>query len=366
MKKIKMITVLAAAGLLALNLPVFAGGQKDKASAAPEAASPATRVVQDSDGKDVTIPYTITKVAPRIGAMAQITEVLTSGGGEIAAAATNNVTPYFKKVFPDYARGNPNNYSSASIEDIIASGAQVFYGPVNFSQGQIDQLNKAGVAVVNINKLGNVEGLCDSIQRIGNILGAKEAQRAKDFVAYFQGNINTVKQATAGLSDARKVRLLDIRYSAGTYNTINKNDLCEAYYEAAGAVNVAADTMLTSSGAFTIDDEEIVKWNPQVIITNSAEGASVIKNDKALQTIDAVRNGRIYVVPFGVYQWNEHSGEGALYPLWVAKECYPDLFKNIDMKAEVKKFYNTWYSYNIPDHEIDVILAGTETGGMIM
>jgi iron complex transport system substrate-binding protein len=58
------------------------------------------RFVKDSEGKIVEIPAEVTKAAPLIGAFAQMTEMLTAGSGKISAAATSNISDYFKQVFP--------------------------------------------------------------------------------------------------------------------------------------------------------------------------------------------------------------------------------------------------------------------------
>ncbi|GHT84951.1 iron ABC transporter substrate-binding protein [Spirochaetia bacterium] len=350
--------------MVLLQVPaVYAGGAKDSKAASTVSA---TRVVKDSNGVDIEIPYEVTRAGPVIGAFAQMTEVLSSGGGKITAAATQNITDYFKKVFPDYVKSNPNNFNSSSVEDLIASATQVAYGPDSiFSAEQREQLAKAGVVFVPINNIANVKGMSESFQIIGNILGEKEAAKAKEFVAYYQGNIDAAKAKTAALGEAQKVRFLTMVYSAGAYSTTNGRDISHEYIEAAGGINVAKDYAGPAAGtALTIDGEQVVKWNPQVIVASNRSGVDAILKDPALQTVDAVKAKRVHACPNGIYRWNVRSGEGAMYPLWLGTLMYPDLFKDIDMKQVVKDFFKNFYSFDISAADIEVVLAGDDNTAM--
>jgi iron complex transport system substrate-binding protein len=292
--------------------------------------------------------------------------VVTAGGGKISAAATQQISSYFKKVFPDYERSNSGNFSAMSVEDLIASGTQVAYGPgMVFSAEQKEQLQKAGIAFVPINNVADVAGLCQSFQIIGNILGEAEAKRAADFVSYYQGNIQTARDKTAGIDPAQKVRFLSLFYSANSYATTNGKDISNEYIEAAGGINVAKDYMGNTGGnSLTVDAEQLVAWNPQVIMVSNQIGAEAVLRDPALQSVAAVRDSKVYVCPYGIYLWSVRSGEGAMLPLWIGTKLYPDTFADVDMQGVVKHFFNVFYSYDIPVPEVETVLAGDTSTAM--
>lgn len=335
--------------------------------AAPEAtAVPETRIVKGDDGTEVEIDYTITKAAPIIGAFAQMTEMLTNGSGKVVAAATNNISDYFRKVFPDYEQSNPNNYNSMAVEDLVAAGAQVCYGPAGiFKEDQVAQLKAAGCAFVPISKIGTVEGMCNAFLIIGEILGPDEYARAEKFVAYYQGNIDLCKEKTAGIADADKITCLSLFYTDGAYTTTNAKDISNEYMEAAGGVNVAAQYSMDAGGnGLAVDAEQIVAWNPKFIMASNQAGKEAILADAALQTVEAVKNGNVGVCPYGVYLWSVRSGEGSMLPLWLGTQMYPELFSDIDMSGVVKAFFSDWYSYTMTDDEIANALAGSSATGM--
>ena len=49
-----------------------------------------------------------------------------------------------------------------------------------------------------------------------------------------------------------------------------------------------------------------------------------------------------------------------LQVLWVAQLLHPDKFKDIDMNAEVRKFYKTFYDYDMTEDEARRMLAGLD------
>lgn len=331
------------------------------ASKSPDTSETAeTRVVTGDDGTEVEIPYTVTKVAPLIGAFAQMTQMLTVGEGKIVAAATSNISDYFKEVFPEYVESNPNNYDASSVEDLISAGTQVCYGPTSiFSDAQIAQLEAAGIAYVVIDNMKTVENMSNAFMIIGEILGEEESARAQEFVEYYQGNIDLAAERTADIAETDKVTFLSLFYSADAYTTINKKDISNEYITAVGAVNISADYSLDAGGnSLTVDAEQIVAWNPQFIMVNSQAAKEAVLSDSSLASVDAVVNDNVQVCPKGVYLWSVRSGEGSMLPLWLGTQIYPELFGDIDLESVVREFFETWYNYNISDDEIQNVLSG--------
>jgi iron complex transport system substrate-binding protein len=192
---------------------------------------------------------------------------------------------------------------------------------------------------------------------IGEILGDMEYERAKEFVEYYNGNINRSSQLTAGVAD--KATFLSLFYSADAFTTINGNDICNSYIEAAGGINVAKDyTPQAGSNSLTVDAEQIVAWNPKFIVTGSQAGRDAILADPALATVEAIANGDVYVYPFGVYLWSVRSGEGSMLPLWLGTKMYPELFSEYNMETVVQDFFSYWYNYDISPEEIQNTLNG--------
>ena len=217
--------------------------------------TPETRVIVDKTGRKVTIPYKVDKVAPTIGAFAHITSIL--GGSEKIVATIPALSKTFKNVFP---KANPDNHNTENIEDIIAAGAQVAYGP-KFTEEQISQLESAGVSVIVINTFANAEEMKENINLIAEVLGADAPDKAAKFNQRYDKNINHVKEKTKGLKDDEKVKILSVRFGGGNYTTVNKKDISSFYVESADGILPAADYEGTGQDtSMMVDAEQIVSW----------------------------------------------------------------------------------------------------------
>lgn len=312
-------------------------------------ATPTTRIVMDKDGNAIEIPYKVERVAPQIGAMAQMTALL-GCSDRIVCAAASNLNDYFKKIFPQYVKANPKGLNTSNVEEVIASGAQVLYGPITDAP-TIAKYKAAGIAVVPLNTFSNVQEMKDNIRKIAEILGGDAPAKAEAFCQYYQKQIDYVTNKTANVT---AVKILSISYSAGALGTINSKDICSVYMTAAGGINVAGDLTVVTG----ISTENVIKWNPEIIITMNVASKNQILAEPTLQTVPAVKNGKVYVIPYGTYLWSVRSAEGAMMPLWLAKIMHPDIFTDLDMTKVVKEYYKLFYSYDVPDAEIQTILAG--------
>ncbi|WP_020590284.1 hypothetical protein [Desulfobacter curvatus] len=87
-----------------------------------------------------------------------------------------------------------------------------------------------------------------------------------------------------------------------------------------------------------------------IILTERAAKEEVLKSGR-WRDINAVKNGRVYVNPRGIYLWSVRSAEEALQILWAAKVIHPELFADLDMVAEVRKFHKKFYKYDLTADE---------------
>lgn len=320
------------------------------------------------NGTDYTIPAQVQKVAPTIGALAQITMMLSPNDGVVSAAATSQISDQFKQVLPAYGQGNPNNYDSSDVEQIIQSGAQVAYGPSSaFSDEQKQQLTDAGVTFIAMDSLSTVDDICNTTEAIGQILGGDAETRAEDFVAFWKANTSGAQSRTANLSDDQKPTVLSLAYSNGAFTTESGQSLITSYIEAAGGVSLARDYTSSSQqsggkggkGGATVNEEQIVAWDPDYIITYSTDATNAIMSDAALADVTAVKEGHVYTSPKGLYLWSVRSGEGAMMAPWIGTKINPDLFSDVDMNQMVKDFFKNYYNYDLSDSDAEAILNGT-------
>ncbi|RYG86097.1 hypothetical protein EON77_04410 [bacterium] len=189
------------------------------------------------------------------------------------------------------------------------------------------------------------------------VLGGDAIRIAADFDALFAANIRRVTERIADLPAARRPKVLHTA-SAGVLAIDGRDTVVDDWIRIAGGVNAAE---IPGNGR-PVTLEQVVAWDPDVIIVGSApnpENRDAILHDPRWRQVAAVRNGRVYANPSGAYLWDRHSSEAALQVLWAAKTLHPELFADIDVAAETRRFYDRFFHRRLTDPEVRSILEAT-------
>lgn len=302
------------------------------------------------------IPDNVERVTPMIGAFTQMSAMLSDESKIISGAP--KLPKMMGKIFPKIRMtNNISGTLTSSVETIIASNTQVVFGPVGmiFDENQKAQLEAAGIAVVNINKFSNASEIKGAVNKIAEILDGDAVKKAEEFNEYFDENIKYVSEKVQNIKN--KKRVLALNFNSGNFSTISSKDIGAEYIKIAGGINLSSqDNEADFKISNTINEEQVIIFNPDIIITNSCEGKEKILNNPAFAKLKAVKDGAVFVVPSGVYLWSVRSAEGALQPLWLAKIFYPEIFTELNLEDEVKKFYLKFYRYELSDEELKEIL----------
>lgn len=318
------------------------------------------RVVVDTNGEKITLPDKVERASPMVGIFVQIAVSL-GNADKIISGAYRGLSPMMLKVFPSIKlTGFKGGSLAASVETLIASKTQVVFGPggVLFDENVKKQLENAGIAVVRMGAtLANADELKERVNKIAEIFGDENSLKmAKEFNAYYDGNIAFVQKRLP--KNAAKKRVLVLNYRAGNWATITTNFIFAEYIRLSGGVNLASQ-----KGSFgfspSINEEQIIAYNPDIIITNSRDGLQTILKNAAFKQLKAVKNKQIFVQPRGVGTFWAGT-EGALQVLWLAKTLYPELFADLDMRAKVREFYAKFYRYDLSEDELSEILNPKE------
>jgi iron complex transport system substrate-binding protein len=135
-----------------------------------------------------------------------------------------------------------------------------------------------------------------------------------------------------------------------------------------GSINVETIEMLAQNvaganqgGLANVSIEQVLVWNPDVIITIDQEFAASVRNDPAWSSVKAVRDGRVHLSPKMPFGWVDFppSVNRLIGLWWLAKILYPDKFPE-DMHALTRDFYTMYYHRTPSDAQIDHVLAGRD------
>lgn len=303
-------------------------------------------------------PVPAANQAQRVGtpgiSLASLVVALGGHGSLVAVTPEVRANPWLNRVAPASAGlATPfTRPAGANLEALLAARPDlvVLWGD-DTPLGR--RLAQVGIPVLGLSYT-TPEALIAAALRLGRALGPAESARAEAFAAYYRGNLARVAAGLAGLPEAAKPRVYYASvlplYTEGAESMVN------AWIEAAGGVNVAAQAGLHGDGMVHLED--LLAWNPDVIVTLDAVQRQAILADPRWRRIKAVRDGRVLVNPKGINAWCTRAAEAALQVLWAAKVFHPERFADLDLDRETRRFYAEFYGYALTDDELARVLQG--------
>ena len=99
-----------------------------------------------------------------------------------------------------------------------------------------------------------------------------------------------------------------------------------------------------------VDLEQILVWNPEVIVFDPASCYDTVGNDPQWQTLTAVSTGNYYKTPYGPYGWlsSPPAVQRYLGMLWLGQLLYPD-YVEYDLQEEVTEYYKVFYDCDLTE-----------------
>lgn len=324
----------------------------------------ADRVFTDQIGREVRVPDQVNRVvilqhqtlniAVQLDAMDKVVGVLDEWKKQLGAKYVRLAPD-----LPDLAM--PGGLTKVNIEELLTLKPDIVFVTNYAPADMVKQIEDAGLAVVAISLLDvppeeavkmnpTVKdepaaidaGFATGVRLIADILDRKDKGEA--MIAATKKTRKLVADRLADIPEEKRVAVYMANPELSTYGHGKYTGLM---MERAGARNVANEI----AGFKQVTMEDVLKWNPAVIFVQERYPAVVdeIKTTASWQTIDAVKNGRIYLMPQYAKAWGYPMPEAmALGELWMAKELYPERFEDIDMQKEAdayyKEFYRTGYS----------------------
>lgn len=135
-----------------------------------------------------------------------------------------------------------------------------------------------------------------------------------------------------------------------------------------GSINVETIEMLAQNvagankgGLANVSIEQVLLWDPDVIVTIDQDFAANVHRDPAWGSIKAVREGRVHLSPKMPFGWVDFppSVNRLIGLRWLAKILYPDKFPE-DMRVLTRDFYTRFYHRTPSDAQIEYVLAGRD------
>lgn len=305
------------------------------------------------------LPPTVTRVATNWEAHNSILTMLGYGERIVATTRIARSMPLFQKFVPSIKNAalSASGDGTINVEELMVLKPDILFSSRSFPKATAEQLQNAGIAVATF-RSNSIDAIVERTLITGEMLGPDALEIARKYETYFADNKRRVAER---LEKIQKQDRLKVFLSSGQLlSTSGRPSLNQDWMDLGGAINIAEDwfgEMPYRSGTASLED--VVAANPDVIIAMRTRDAEDIRSNPQWRNIKAVRDGRVYANPRGLFWWCRETSEEALQFLWVAKTLYPDAFADIDMTAETRHFYRTFYRIELNDDEVKEFLNPT-------
>ena len=314
------------------------------------------RDVKDISGDIVKVPVNVEKIATLWYANNQI--VLMLAGADKIVATTDLIknNKWFAHVYPRISSiPNGVNGKSLQAEELVKLNPDIV---IAADKNNKEELLKNGFTVL-YPSFTNHADMKKSVSIMAEAIGSDAPKIAEKFNEYFDGNLKRVLSKTDKIAASDRPKVLHIADGKNLLKVDGTNTIIDEWIRVAGGQNAVSK----AGNMLELNAEEIIKINPDVIIIGRAKAPEILKKlyeDQVYVSTNAVKNKKVYVNPAGVFSWDRYGAEGALQILWAAKTLHPELFKDVDIAAETKKFYKEFLHYDLNDSEVSYILNGLD------
>lgn len=333
------------------------------AVAPPEEAAPQEREITDMAGRTMTVPLEIESVfstgpAAAIYLYTLVPDKLLGWNYALNDIEKSIILEQYHDL-PNFGQGDAVNY-----EAVIAAGPTIALNVTSINDGSIDASDalaeQLGVPVVMVSS-----DLLDApaVYRFMGELFGVEAQ-AEALAAYAEETFNAI--SGLDIPDAEKVR---IYYGNGedSLETAPAGSSHGQIIDLVNAVNVA-DLELGDGSRVQISAEQLLAWDPDVIIVNGepkadmtgSAAAEAILADPLFATLKAVQNGAVYGTPNAPFSWVDRPpGPNRIVGMrWLSGLIYPE-YLDYDVDEAVREFFQLFYHVELTDEQLTQLYNGT-------
>ena len=350
--------LLALILALAMSLSLFACGQKQDGKQ-DDVQADTTRVFTDSCGREVTVPADVQKAAVS-GPLAQMVVFAIAPDKMVGVANAWDETAqaYFDEKYLSLPLLGQlyGGKGELNMESLLAAAPDVVID-VGESKGSLaedmDALQEqTGIPFVHIDAY--LATMDETYAMLGDLLAMpNEAQGLADYCRAMYDRVKAI---------ADSVDKANILYITGDEGL---NVIAQGSYHAEVidmlANNLAVVDEPSSKGTGNeVDMEQILNWNPDVILFAPDSIYDTVADNENWQTITAIKEGNYYEVPFGPYNWMGFppSVQRLLGMTWMAKILYPTA-ADYDLYTEASTYFQMFYHCELTQAQYDALMGGS-------
>jgi iron complex transport system substrate-binding protein len=201
---------------------------------------------------------------------------------------------------------------------------------------------------------GRFTALATTYRKLGELVGRSAA--AEELSDYAR---RTLAEVTGRIADVAADARPRVYYARGPRGLVTA---------LGGSINVETIELIarnvaggTGGGLANVSLEQVLLWNPDVIVTIDTKFAAAVRGDPAWAAVKAVRDNNVHLSPRLPFGWVDFPpGPNRLIGLWwLARLLYPQRFPE-DLRTRTREFHARFYHVTPSDAQIEQVLAGRD------
>lgn len=261
---------------------------------------------------------------------------------------------------PNFGMGDAVNY-----EAVIAANPTIAINSGKINDAMVsdcDALSESlGIPVVAVdNELNNS---AEAFRFMGELLGVED--HAEELAQYAEQVFTDIN----ALSDIPEEKKVSVYFGNGedSLETAPRGSQHAQIFDVINAVNVA-DLELGDGSRVQISAEQLLAWDPDVIVVNGepkadksgSSAAEDILSNPDYASLKAVQDQKVYGTPNAPFSWVDRpAGPNRLIGMrWFSALIYPEYIK-CDINEEIHKFFDLFYHVDLSDEQLENVLKGT-------
>jgi iron complex transport system substrate-binding protein len=218
-------------------------------------------------------------------------------------------------------------------------------------QKTMDSLNIPYVCVV----VDSMADYPEAFRFLGKLL--KREKRTEQLAAYCAKALAEVSAIAGKIPANQRPK---VYYAEGTdgLSTECNDSIHVEILRIAGDVDVHRCHTSNHKGFEKVSLEQVMLYNPDVIVTQEKMFYDKASKDAAWQQIKAVKNCRVYLIPKTPFNWFDRPPSFMRFIglKWLASQIYSKDYK-LDINKETKSFYSEFLGVDLSDHDLQEVLA---------
>lgn len=260
----------------------------------------------------------------------------------------------------NFGMGDAVNY-----EAVIAANPTIAINSGKINDAMVsdcDALSESlGIPVVAVdNELNNS---AEAFRFMGELLGVED--HAEELAQYAEQVFTDIN----ALSDIPEEKKVSVYFGNGedSLETAPRGSQHAQILDVINAVNVA-DLELGDGSRVQISAEQLLAWDPDVIVVNGepkadksgSSAAEDILSNPDYASLKAVQDQKVYGTPNAPFSWGDRpAGPNRLIGMrWFSALIYPEYIK-CDINEEIHKFFDLFYHVDLSDEQLENVLKGT-------